>query len=62
MNMMQLTEALYRLVARIDDDPFINDNRLKEHAYLLRQEIKAVHPDADNWLPSRADENRTANG
>lgn len=51
----QLTEMLYRFVARIDDDPWIQDKRLKEHAHLLREEIRAAHPNADDaFLPKVA--------
>lgn len=59
MNMQQLTEAIYRLVARLDDDPWI-DHRIKEHAHLLRQEIKAVHPDIDQSLPPSGTTTRAA--
>ena len=51
MNNDQLTEALYRFVARIDDDPWMLDTRFKEHAHLLREEIKKVHPAIDDTLP-----------
>lgn len=51
MNMQQLTEALYRFVARIDDDVGGIPFRLQEHAHLLRKEIEAVHPDISKTLP-----------
>lgn len=48
----QLTVALYRLVARIDDDPWLASERLRQHAHLLREELKAIHPNADeDYLP-----------
>lgn len=36
MNMMQLTVAMYRLAARLDDDPWI-DIRLRQHGHLLQE-------------------------
>ena len=55
MTTEQLTRALYLFVARLDDDDHLRlyDPRLQEHAHLLRQEIKEIHPKADEWSPGR---------
>lgn len=46
-----VVRTMYRFVARLDDDPLI-ERRVREHAHLLRQELKAVYPNADLWLPT----------
>ena len=50
----QLVEKVYRLVARLDDDTAV-PLRVREHAYLLRQEMLALSPDLDKCLPPTRD-------